>query len=53
MAGTSGRSIVQKLGIKPGFRIFATGLSVDYAETVGALPAGATLVWRRATARRA
>jgi hypothetical protein len=37
---------MQKLGIKPGFRIFATGLSVDYAEIVGALPAGVTLVPR-------
>jgi hypothetical protein len=44
MAGTSGRSIVQKLGIKPGFRIFAAGLTVDYAEMVGALPAGVRLV---------
>ncbi len=42
----SGRSVVQKLGIKPGFRIFVTGLSVDYAGLVGALPAGATLVPR-------
>jgi len=47
MAGASGRTIVQKLGIKPGFRIFMTGLlSVDYAELVGALPAGVTLVPR-------
>jgi hypothetical protein len=37
---------MQKLGIKPGFRIFATGLSVDYAEIVGALPAGVRLVPR-------
>jgi len=37
---------MQKLGIKPGFRIFAAGLSVDYAEIVGALPAGVTLVPR-------
>jgi hypothetical protein len=35
----AGKSIVQKLGIKPGFRIFATGLSDDYAAVVGALPA--------------
>jgi hypothetical protein len=44
MAGTSGRSVVQKLGIKPGFRIFATGLAAGYADIVGALPAGVTLV---------
>jgi hypothetical protein len=46
VAGYSGKSVMQKLGIKPGFRIFATGLSVDYAEIVGALPAGVTLVPR-------
>ena len=37
MAGYFGRSVVQKLGIKPGFRIFAAGLTVDQAEMVGAL----------------
>jgi hypothetical protein len=46
VAGYSGKSVVQKLGIKPGFRIFAAGLSVDYAEIVGVLPAGVTLVPR-------
>jgi hypothetical protein len=44
MAGMSGRPIVQKLGIKPGFCVFATGLTVDYAEIVGTLPGGVTLV---------
>jgi len=38
MAGYSGRSTVQKLGIKPGFRIFADGLSKGYREIVGDLP---------------
>jgi hypothetical protein len=38
MAGTSGKSIVQKLGIKPGFRIFVTGLTTFYGEIVGSLP---------------
>lgn len=38
MAGYSGRSVVQKLGIKPGFRIFTAGLSVAYREIVGELP---------------
>jgi hypothetical protein len=37
---------VQKLGIKPGFRIFAVGLGTGYAEVVGGLPAGVTLVPR-------
>jgi len=46
MAGHPGRSVVQKLGIRPGFRIFATGFRGDYAEMVGALPAGVTLVPR-------
>jgi hypothetical protein len=49
MAGAPGRSIVQKLGIKPGFRIFTTGLSVDYAEIVGVLPAGVMLMPRPAS----
>ncbi len=43
MAGYSGKPIVQKLGIKPGFRIFATGLSVPYREVVGELPDDVTL----------
>ena len=40
MAGTSGKSIVQKLGLKPGFCIFVDGLSVAYGDVVGELPAG-------------
>lgn len=43
MAGTSGKPIVQKLGIKPGFCIFVDGLSVSYADIVGELPDGATI----------
>jgi hypothetical protein len=43
MAGYSGKPIVQKLGIKPGFRIFATGLSVAYRDVVGDLPDDVTL----------
>ncbi|KJC57860.1 hypothetical protein UP10_27120 [Bradyrhizobium sp. LTSPM299] len=39
MAGTSGKSIVQKLGLKPGFCIFVDGLSVAYRDVVGELPA--------------
>jgi hypothetical protein len=30
MAGTSGKSVVQKLGLKPGFCIFVDGLSGAY-----------------------
>jgi len=40
MAGTSGKSVVQKLGLKPGFCIFVDGLSVAYADIVGELPLG-------------
>ncbi|MGY4474065.1 DUF3052 domain-containing protein [Bradyrhizobium sp. USDA 3364] len=39
MAGTPGRSIIQKLGLKPGFCIFIDGLSVPYRDIVGELPA--------------
>ncbi|OKO75859.1 DUF3052 family protein [Bradyrhizobium sp. NAS96.2] len=39
MAGTSGKPIVQKLGLKPGFCIFVDGLSVPYSDIVGELPA--------------
>jgi hypothetical protein len=46
MAGYSGRSTVQKLGIKPGFRIFADGLLKDYREIVGDLPTGVVVASR-------
>jgi hypothetical protein len=46
MAGYSGRSTVQKLGIKPGFRIFADGLSTGYREIVGELPTGVIVASR-------
>ena len=38
MAGYSGRPLVQKLGIKPGFCIFVDGLPTAYADIVGELP---------------
>jgi len=38
MAGYSGRSVVQKLGLKPGFCIFVDGASAPYDEIVGDLP---------------
>lgn len=39
MAGYSGRSTVQKLGIKAGFRILVDGVPSAYAAIVGELPA--------------
>ena len=44
MAGYSGKPLSQKLGIKPGFRIFVDGLSVAYGDLVGELPADVRLV---------
>jgi hypothetical protein len=43
MAGYSGKSTVQKLGIKPGFRILTAGLSSAYRDIVGELPDGVTI----------
>ena len=38
MPGYSGKPITQKLGIKPGFRIFADGAPALYSDIVGPLP---------------
>jgi hypothetical protein len=38
MAGYSGKPLVQKLGIKPGFRIFVAGSPSDYDDLVSGLP---------------
>jgi len=46
MAGYSGKSITQKLGIKPGFCIFVSGAPKAYSEIVGDLPDGARLASR-------
>ena len=46
MASYSGRSLTQKLGIKPGFCIFTVGLSGAYDAIVGQLPADLTIVPR-------
>ena len=46
MAGYSGKSLSQKLGLKPGFRIFADGAPADYCRIVGEWPEGAMLVAR-------
>jgi hypothetical protein len=40
MAGYSSKSVVQKLGIKPGFCIFVDGAPSAYGNLVGPLPAG-------------
>ena len=46
MSGYSGKPLVQKLGIKPGFCIFAAGLPSGYRDIVGKLPAQVTIVSR-------
>lgn len=46
MAGYSGKSLTQKLGIKPGFCIFVSGAPAAYGDIVGTLPDGATLATR-------
>ena len=46
MAGYSGKSVVQKLGIKPGFRIFVDGAPSSYDDVIGPLPADVTLASR-------
>ena len=48
MAGYSGKPLSQKLGIKPGFRIFADRAPKAYGDFVGALPDGAKIVARAA-----
>jgi hypothetical protein len=48
MAGTSGKPLSQKLGLKPGFRIFADGAPSDYRKIVGEWPEGASIVARAA-----
>jgi hypothetical protein len=48
MAGQSGKPLTQKLGIKPGFRIFAVGHPADYLQIIGELPAGVTVLARPA-----
>jgi hypothetical protein len=46
VAGYSGKLLTQKLGIKPGFCIFATGAPAAYSDIVGKLPADVTLATR-------
>jgi hypothetical protein len=44
MAGTPGKPLTQKLGIKPGFRIFVGRVPTAYDDIVGKLPDGVTIV---------
>jgi hypothetical protein len=52
VAEPSTKSLVQKLGIKPGFCILVAGAPVDYPALVGALPERVTLVGRLRHRRR-
>jgi hypothetical protein len=45
-AGYSRRTLVEKLGIKPGQRVVLLGAPADFARTLGALPAGTTRACR-------
>jgi hypothetical protein len=49
MAGASGKPVVEKLGIKPGFCIFTAGAPAAYPDIVGKLPAGVTIAKRLKT----
>ena len=46
MSGHSRKPLPQKLGIKPGFRIFVGGAPSAYREIVGELPDGASIASR-------
>src|SRR5207245_8234652 len=46
MAGYSGKSVVQKLGIKPGFCIFIGQAPRAYGDVVGELPDDVTIASR-------
>lgn len=47
-AAYSGKSLVEKLGIRPGHRVLVKGAPRGYASTLGSLPLGATRVARGA-----
>lgn len=42
-AGYSGKSLVEKLGIKPGMRIAIFGAPIGFRATLGALPRGVSV----------
>jgi hypothetical protein len=46
MAGYSGKPLVQKLGIQPGFCVFVEGAPAAYGDIVGPLPADVTVAKR-------
>ena len=46
MAGYSGKPLVQKLGIQPGFCIFIEGAPAAYGDIVGELPADVRIAKR-------
>jgi hypothetical protein len=46
MAGDSGKPVVQKLGIRPGFCIFVDGAPAAYGDVVGPLPADVRIAKR-------
>jgi hypothetical protein len=46
VAGYSGKPLVQKLGIQPGFCIFVEGAPAAYGDIVGPLPADVTVAKR-------
>jgi hypothetical protein len=46
VSGYSSKPLTQKLGIKPGFRIFVGGAQSPYRDIVGELPDGASIVSR-------
>ena len=49
MAGSTGKSLVQKLGIQPGFCIFTAGAPAPCGDIIGQLPAPVTVVTRLRT----
>jgi hypothetical protein len=46
MAGYSGTPLVKKLGIKPGFRLYAKNPPENYEELIAPLPDGAQILRR-------
>jgi hypothetical protein len=44
MAGYSGTPFAKKLGIKPGYRVFAENQPADYMSLLASLPEGVTFV---------
>ena len=46
MAGYSGKPVIQKLGIQPGFCIFIAGAPAAYGDIVGELPADVSIMPR-------